>query len=111
MRSLLRRWLEHAQGTEAEIAEITTATGEACANAIEHGGASVRSPFEVAGRLRGREVDITVTDYGSWRSERSDDQGRGLTLMRALMDSVEITPGPKGTTVRMTRRLDANGQP
>ena len=44
MRTLLRRWLKHAQGTEREIAEITTATGEAAANAIEHSGGSTSRP-------------------------------------------------------------------
>ena len=38
MRSLLRRWLRHAESSDQEIAEITTACGEAATNAIEHAG-------------------------------------------------------------------------
>jgi PAS domain S-box-containing protein len=106
MRTLLRRWLKHAQGTDREIAEITTATGEAAANAIEHSGGSTSTPFEVAGRLSGQEVELAVRDYGAWRPPRDDDQGRGLLLMRALMDDVEVTPTPEGTTVRLKRRLN-----
>ena len=57
MRSMLRRWLSHAGAGEMEIAEITTACGEAATNAIEHGGASGGTTFEVSGepqRSRGR---------------------------------------------------------
>jgi PAS domain S-box-containing protein len=108
MRSLLRRWLRHAEGTDQEIAEITTACGEAATNCIEHAGASGDTPFEVNGRLDGREVAITVRDYGAWRPPRDGDQGRGLSLMRALMDSVEVAPGPEGTTVRLRRVLNGD---
>jgi PAS domain S-box-containing protein len=106
MRSLLRRWLRHARGNEQEIAEITTACGEAATNAIEHAGSASGTPFEVAGRLTGREVDIVVRDYGAWRAPRTDDQGRGLSLIEALMDEVEVTPTPEGTSVRMRRTLN-----
>ena len=109
MRSLLRRWLRYANGTDQEIAEITTACGEAATNAIEHAGTGGGSPFEVAGRLEGREVDITVRDYGAWRPPRDGDQGRGLSLMRALMDSVDVTPSAEGTTVRLKRTLNGDG--
>ena len=104
MRELLRRWLGHAGGSAHEIAEITTACGEAATNAIEHAG--VGGPFQVSGVLVDRDVEITVQDYGEWRAEREGDQGRGLALMRALMDTVEVTPTPEGTTVRLRRALN-----
>jgi serine phosphatase RsbU (regulator of sigma subunit)/anti-sigma regulatory factor (Ser/Thr protein kinase) len=108
MRTLLRRWLKHAEGTEREIAEITTATGEAAANAIEHAGGTPSAPFEVAGHLDGRQVELAIRDFGAWRAPREDDQGRGLVLMKALMDDVEVTPTPEGTTVRMKRMLNGD---
>jgi anti-sigma regulatory factor (Ser/Thr protein kinase) len=46
-----------------------------------------------------------VRDFGAWRSPREGDRGRGLSLMRALMDTVDVVPGPEGTTVRMRRTL------
>jgi serine phosphatase RsbU (regulator of sigma subunit)/anti-sigma regulatory factor (Ser/Thr protein kinase) len=107
MRALLRRWLRHVQSSDQEIAEIVTACGEAATNAIEHAGAGGGAPFEVSGQHEDHDVRITVRDYGAWRSEREGDQGRGLSLMRALMDTVEITPTPEGTTVRLGRRLGA----
>jgi anti-sigma regulatory factor (Ser/Thr protein kinase) len=108
MRAMLRRWLRHAGAADAEIAEITTACGEAATNAVEHaGGGGPR--YEISGQVAGREVEIEVRDYGSWREPREGDQGRGLSLMRALMDTVDVVPSPEGTTVRLGRTLDSGG--
>ncbi|HYY21954.1 MAG TPA: SpoIIE family protein phosphatase [Thermoleophilaceae bacterium] len=109
MRALLRRWLRAAEGTEQEVAEIITACGEAATNAIEHAAAPGSRPFEVKGLVNGREVEITVRDHGAWRVPRDGDQGRGLALMRALMDAVEVTPSPEGTIVRLRRVLGGRG--
>lgn len=114
MRALLRRWLRNADGDDTEIAEILTATGEAAANAIEHGGSIAGGPpFEVTGSCDGDEVEIVVRDSGGWRRRQRSEGGRGLVLMRALMDSVDVDPGPDGTTVRLRRRIGAErvGQP
>jgi anti-sigma regulatory factor (Ser/Thr protein kinase) len=113
---VLRRWLRHVGSDEQQIAEVVTACGEAATNAIEHAGAGGGAPFEIGGRLDGREIVITIRDYGAWRAPREGDQGRGLSLMRALMDTVEVSPTPEGTTVRLRRMLkgmdsDANGGP
>jgi anti-sigma regulatory factor (Ser/Thr protein kinase) len=106
LRALLRRWLRHGDGDETEIAEILTATGEAAANAIEHGGSiSGGPPFEVTAQLDDGEVEIVVRDSGGWRERQRSEGGRGLILMRALMDEVDVDAAPEGTTVRMTRKL------
>jgi PAS domain S-box-containing protein len=106
LRSLLRRWLKTAATADRDIAEITMACGEAATNAIEHAGAGTQGRFEVEGRLRKGEVEIVVRDFGSWRPHREDDQGRGLSLMHALMDGVDVTPSPEGTEVHMRRALE-----
>jgi anti-sigma regulatory factor (Ser/Thr protein kinase) len=111
MRSMLRRWLSHAGAGELEIAEIVTACGEAATNAIEHAGVSGATRFEVSGGRDGREVEISVRDRGSWREQRPGDHGRGLDLMRTLMDTVAVEPTPEGTTVSLRRRLGGNGGP
>ncbi|HEX2071267.1 MAG TPA: SpoIIE family protein phosphatase [Thermoleophilaceae bacterium] len=108
LRALLRRWLRNGDGDETEIAEILTATGEAAANAIEHGGSIAGGPpFEVTGRLDGGEVEIVVRDSGGWRERQRSEGGRGLVLMRALMDSVDVDRRPNGTTVTMRRTIGA----
>jgi PAS domain S-box-containing protein len=103
MRAVLRRWLRHLDGSEQEIAEVVTACGEAATNAIEHAGAG--TPFAISGRVDGRRVEIAVRDFGAWREPREGDRGRGLSLMRALMDTVDVVPTAEGTTVRMQRTL------
>ncbi len=107
MRALLRRWLRHAEADDRTIAEVATAAGEAATNAIEHSG--VAANFELGGRIADGEVTLTIRDQGRWRQPREGDQGRGLSLMRALMDTVELMPSPEGTTVRLRRRLDSDG--
>jgi PAS domain S-box-containing protein len=109
MRSMLRRWLSHAGADELEIAEITTACGEAATNAIEHGGASGDTSFEVSGSHNRGQIEIAVRDHGSWRPERPGDHGRGLDLMRTLMDTVSVKPTEEGTVVSLRRRLGGNG--
>jgi anti-sigma regulatory factor (Ser/Thr protein kinase) len=109
IRSMLRRWLSHAGADDLEIAEITTACGEAATNAIEHAGTGNGAHFEVSGRRDGLEIELAVRDHGSWRSEREDDHGRGLELMRTLMDTVAVEPGEEGTTVSLRRRLGQRG--
>ncbi len=47
-----------------------------------------------------------MRDFGEWRPGRDDDHGRGLELMKALMDEVQVTPSPEGTVVRMQRKLN-----
>jgi anti-sigma regulatory factor (Ser/Thr protein kinase) len=110
IRSMLRRWLSHAGADELEIAEITTACGEAATNAIEHAGTGNGARFEVSGRREGPEIVAATRPHGSWRSEREDDHGRGLELMRTLMDTVAIDPGEQGTTVSLRRRLGQLGR-
>ena len=105
IRSMLRRWLSHAGADDVEIAEITTACGEAATNAIEHAGTANGARFEVSGRREGADVEIAVRDHGTWRDEREDDHGRGLELMRTLMDTVAVEPAAGGTTVSLRRRL------
>jgi anti-sigma regulatory factor (Ser/Thr protein kinase) len=109
VRSMLRRWLAHAGADDIEIAEITTACGEAATNAIEHAGTANGARFEVWGQREGSAIEIGVRDHGTWRSEREDDHGRGLDLMRTLMDTVAVQPGEHGTTVSLRRRLGQGG--
>jgi anti-sigma regulatory factor (Ser/Thr protein kinase) len=49
---------------------------------------------------------ITVRDFGGWREPRGSDRGRGLPLMKALMDSVRVDPSSEGTMVQLRRRVE-----
>jgi anti-sigma regulatory factor (Ser/Thr protein kinase) len=57
------------------------------------------------------EVRITVRDQGRWREGTRAEGGRGIILMRALMDEVDVVPGAEGTVVRMRRRIGDSAGP
>ncbi len=109
VREALRGWLGQC-GLPRQIAQsILVAAGEACANAIEHGH---RDTPDDAIRLRAEalvdHLSLTVADTGRWlppQPQPNDHRGRGLALMRAMMQDVTITPGPAGTVVKMHVRI------
>lgn len=111
MRRALAQWLRLAGAAEDEIYETLVACGEACANTVAHAHPAVSdSPFEVRATRQGSEIEVTVRDTGNWRPSAEGMPGRGLALMRELMDGVEIDPGPPGTTVTLRRRLRGAGE-
>jgi len=100
----VRRWLRECHADAAEVADIMLACTEACENAIEHAYDLGPDLFDVEFERVGHEVSILVRDRGTWR-EPAIGAGRGLTLMRQLMDHVAVDAGPSGTTVLLRRRL------
>jgi anti-sigma regulatory factor (Ser/Thr protein kinase) len=46
-----------------------------------------------------------VRDEGRWRPPRGSHRGRGLPLMRALMETVDVEHGDAGTVVVLERTL------
>ena len=103
----LRRWLQEAGAEADEVQDIVMAVNEACQNAIEHAYGLAPEPFDVRLTCDEASVEVTVRDRGGWRDGRSDDRGRGLPLMRALMDEVDIEQRPTGSTVTLRRALRA----
>ena len=101
----LRRWLSEAGAAPEEVQDIVMACNEACQNAIEHAYGLAPEPFDVALARENGEVAITIRDRGGWRDSVSNDRGRGLPLMRALMDVVDIEQRATGSTVVLRRAL------
>ncbi|GAB1690033.1 SpoIIE family protein phosphatase [Krasilnikovia sp. M28-CT-15] len=104
LRKDLRGWLA-AHAVDADSSEaVLLACSEAVANAIEHGYRD--DPFgtvRVEASVAGSAVEVRVADRGTWRQTRDEDvRGRGLRLMRQVMDEVVIARG-EGTTVTMRR--------
>jgi anti-sigma regulatory factor (Ser/Thr protein kinase) len=105
MRHALRRWLGAQGATRADLAEITMAVSEACANAVEHAYSPGPNDFHLAASRGDGVVTLTVSDTGRWRAPRGHDRGRGLSIIRAAMDEVDIERTTTGTTITMRRRL------
>lgn len=105
LRRRLGRFLEAAGADEDERFEITLTVGEAAANAIEHAYGPSDAEFEVEARIDGDVVQVTVRDHGAWRERRGEDRGRGLAIMKGMMDELHVKQGSTGSVVQMRRRL------
>ena len=107
MRRMLGRWLTDAGATRADVDDLTLATAEACANAIEHAYGLAPGVVHVRAWMADSRVTIAVQDFGNWRPPRGKNRGRGLVLMEGLTDDVEVRRQDEGTTVELTRQLGA----
>jgi serine phosphatase RsbU (regulator of sigma subunit)/anti-sigma regulatory factor (Ser/Thr protein kinase) len=105
VRQVLRRWLKAQSATDEEIYDITVACQEACANAVEHAYGPGREWFEVEAACDDRRVRVIVRDRGRWRAPRGSNRGRGLPLMHALMERVDVEHTDEGTLVVLERTL------
>ena len=109
VRRRLGAWLTALGMSEQDRVGVMVAVGEACANAAEHAYRGVEpGPMSVAAAV---DVDgvltVTVRDEGTWRPPDRDpgDRGRGLLIMRQLVDRVTLVEEGRGTTVTMSVRL------
>lgn len=109
-RRALGRWLGE-KGVDEEVrADLVLAASEALANAGEHGGAgdptqTVSLRAWLAPGEQGEEVHLQVSDDGRWQHGASEaDRGRGMQIMQALVDDMDVRTDP-GTTVVLRRRL------
>ena len=116
-RGLCRQALEHLHVEAAVIDEIALALTEACANVVQHAGEHVEYEVEVA--IDDRLCRISVVDSGNGfdpaepgaRDERSPlEGGRGLLLMRALVDRLDFRHDPDGRH-RVTLEKLLSGRP
>jgi serine phosphatase RsbU (regulator of sigma subunit)/anti-sigma regulatory factor (Ser/Thr protein kinase) len=109
-RTALRTWLTRARVDPAKTMDVLVAAGEAVANAIEHGHR--HTPYgtiSLGATVLIDRVRLTITDTGTWKPpEPNNDErrGRGIILMRGLMEEVTIDPAGAGTTVRLSARIN-----
>ena len=102
-------------GVEGEaIDDVTLALTEAAANVVKHSGAG--DQYEVHLILENHTCEIRVVDTGHGvdssslgvsMAAPSEEQGRGMALMAALVDSVHFESRPEdGTIVHLVKDLD-----
>ena len=118
-RRLLLGTMETA-GVDPDVSyDLSVALSEACANAVEHGGAvpsgSTSEAYRVTAYLDGEKCRIEVADSGPGFPHRQpprqahadDENGRGLCLIRELADHVHIgnKPGRGGAVVSFDKIL------
>jgi PAS domain S-box-containing protein len=107
VRSALRDWLTRCALPTQMAQGVLLAAGEACANAIEHGHrGSPGAPVELRAEAYADRLRLTIADTGRWKDPTvNPDRGRGVGLMRAMMQHVNIESGAAGTTVDMYTRI------
>jgi serine/threonine-protein kinase RsbW len=114
VRRVLKASLE-ALGVEREVVhDIGVALSEAVTNVLDH--AAHGEEYEVSAGIDGDLCVIEIVDRGAGfdadglgheHAEPTAEEGRGIQLMRALVDKVTFTNVPTvGTVVHLEKRLE-----
>lgn len=95
------------------IEDIRLALSEACTNVIDH--ATAHDAYEVQVRVDDQRCGISIVNTGEGfdaaglvgaMPDTSSPRGRGVAIMRAVMDGVELRSEPTGgTVVHLVKRL------
>jgi serine/threonine-protein kinase RsbW len=97
--------------SETCVADMLLAVSEACSNAVRHGGPANR--YEVTAAIGYGRCDVRVADSGEGLPSMplhcpppDMENGRGLLIMRSVVDEISFaaTPG-QGTTVHLRKLL------
>jgi serine/threonine-protein kinase RsbW len=112
-RRVLSRSLAVLGVDETVVADIELALTEACTNVLDH--ATDTDEYEVSAGIDGTTCIIEVIDRGGGfdsstqglvDAEPSAEDGRGIQLIRALVDKVTFTSRPQvGTVVHLEKQL------
>lgn len=112
-RNVLKNSLTVLGVTDEVIHDIELALTEACTNVLDHAVDS--DEYEVSAGIDGRMCVIEVIDRGGGfdgstkglaDADPSAEDGRGIQLMRALVDRVTFTSRPQvGTVVHLEKEL------
>jgi anti-sigma regulatory factor (Ser/Thr protein kinase) len=104
LRHALGRWLDRLElGQDARF-QLLLAVDEAARNAIEHAYGLEAGSFAISASHSDSEITVRISDVGRWRPARGRRRGRGISLMRKLVDEMEIQDLHPGTEVKLVRR-------
>ena len=107
VRHALRHLVRDLRLDERRAFALTVAAGEAVNNVIEHAYVVAAGTAALRAWTDGAVLRVEVADRGRWRAARvKNEGGRGLMVMRALADSVEVETTDAGTTVRLAISLE-----
>ncbi len=100
----------------SDVSDIVLAVGEACSNAVEHGH-TAKGQIVVRCTFEDDKLTVEIGDRGrGFDEKRALDnaipaeflgRGRGIPIMRAVMDGVRYEITKIGTTVFLEKRLVA----
>lgn len=105
LRTTLGRWLADVGANDSDADDVVLAVSEAVSNAMVHAHGLEDGLIDLEGDHHDGEVVITVRDYGRWRDLEQGLGGRGMLIMRSVMDEVDVDSNEAGTRVRLRRLL------
>lgn len=105
LRHALRAFLEQLRLDGGRIDDMLLAAGEAAGNAIEHAYRERAGNVRLVAYVASDRLVVEVRDSGRWQLDGDPQRGRGLGIMRALVDRVSIESTRLGTSVRLELAL------
>lgn len=90
--------------------DLMLATTEAFANAVEHGRPCDPRGILLRAEIRDGQLGVEVADCGGCYPARrtakaAGDGGRGMRIIEAIMDHLEVEPERGATRVRFAKQL------
>lgn len=114
IRHIVRDSLLKIGATRECVGDIELALTEACTNVLNHAKQNQNpSEYSVSLNVEYHSCDIRITDRGAGFDATavgvvgdSAESGRGITLMRALVDDLKFVSDSKGTVVHLAKKLE-----
>ena len=106
MRTALRRLAMGVGLSEDAAFPLLVAAGEAISNAIEHAYGLREGTVRMRGHCAEGQLVIEISDTGEWRRPRDEGRGRGLPLIRKIVDEADVRVADTGTTVRLAVAME-----
>jgi len=114
VRHILGSTLRHLGVDEEYVEDVELVVTEACTNVLRHAGDG-GNEYEVNVVINESNVEIAVGDQGGGFDHEligleaapvGDEEGRGVNLMRMLVDHLQFVSDPRsGTVVHLTKSL------
>lgn len=114
IRRVMRGWLAPFALDNEEVADLVMAVDEAATNAVEHAyEAGEAGSVDLMLWTEPSVLCIEVIDHGAWKPPAATMSfgGRGMQVMRSVVDSVMIHYDDRGTRVSLRRALPSHALP
>ena len=96
--------------------DVSLALTEVCANVVQHANESDdytvtvtatanRCTIDVCDSGTGLPAGVTSQKLDARRAGATGENGRGLGIVRAVMDAVQVVAGPSGVAIHMAKHL------
>ena len=91
--------------------DVTLALTEVCSNVVRHAHESTDYTVTVTATANRCTIDVCDSGTGlpqevtSRKAGATAEHGRGLSIVRAVMDAVQVVAGPGGVAIHMVKQL------